>query len=263
MDSSEFCFKKEGNKIQHSFNSERIDKLSRIESNIKLRNINTACEIITEEKDNLRKRNKILKIADKHGWDTVKEYLDSPLADNKDDAVDLRAAISRATRRRNSRPYNRPDNQPGSNRGNSRLTQEVFFVDLANSVEQHSQEKTTSHAVSTATSQGILQETVRTEAMQQPQPHPAQENPRTEENYSKTTELEQVEYFCYSENYEKQSDEKIINVKGNLRKNSLFWKNTLLASDFIMNVVNFGYRIPFISTPTPIILKKQSFSFIT
>jgi hypothetical protein len=37
-------------------------------------------DIITEEKGIITKRNKILKIADKYGWDTVKEYLDSPLA---------------------------------------------------------------------------------------------------------------------------------------------------------------------------------------
>jgi hypothetical protein len=46
----------------------------------------------------LRKRNRILKIADKHGWGTVQEYLDSPLADDKDDAANLRTAIARAAR---------------------------------------------------------------------------------------------------------------------------------------------------------------------
>ncbi|CAG2232993.1 unnamed protein product [Mytilus edulis] len=62
-----------------------------------------------EEKETLRKRNKILKIADKHGWDTVNEYLDSPLADDKDDAANLRSAITRAnSRRRNYKPYDRP-----------------------------------------------------------------------------------------------------------------------------------------------------------
>ena len=76
-------------------------------------------DIITEEQTIFRKRNKILKIADRHGWDTVKEYLDSPLADDKEGASDLRAAISRANRKRSTpKPYNRADNQYGSvNRG--------------------------------------------------------------------------------------------------------------------------------------------------
>jgi hypothetical protein len=30
-------------------------------------------------------------IEDRHAWDTVKEYLDSPLADDKEDASDLLA----------------------------------------------------------------------------------------------------------------------------------------------------------------------------
>ena len=49
----------------------------------------------------------------------VKEYLDSPLADDKEDASDLRAAIYRANRKRSTpKPYNRPDTQYGSvNRG--------------------------------------------------------------------------------------------------------------------------------------------------
>jgi hypothetical protein len=48
------------------------------------------CLLINSELDTLRQRNKILKIADRHGWDTVNEYLDDPLADNNEDASKLR-----------------------------------------------------------------------------------------------------------------------------------------------------------------------------
>jgi predicted nucleic acid-binding Zn ribbon protein len=44
------------------------------------------------------KGKKILKIADRHGWDTVNEYLDDPLADNNEDASKLRGAIVRVGR---------------------------------------------------------------------------------------------------------------------------------------------------------------------
>jgi hypothetical protein len=91
---------------------ERLEKLSRIENNIKLNKLNAVYDILTEEQTILRKRNKILKIADRHGWDTGKENLDSPSADDKEDASDLRAAISRANRKRSTpKPYSRPDNQ--------------------------------------------------------------------------------------------------------------------------------------------------------
>ena len=94
VDPTDYSFKKEGHKIQHAFNSERLDKLSSIEKCLKFQKLTEATEIISSEKEVLKKRNKILKIADKHGWDTVREYLDSPLADNKEDASDLRAAIT-------------------------------------------------------------------------------------------------------------------------------------------------------------------------
>jgi hypothetical protein len=83
-----------------------LEKLSRIENNIKLNKLNAVYDILTEEQTILRKRNTILKIADHHGWDTGKEYLDSPSADDKED---LRAAISRANCKRSTpKPYNRP-----------------------------------------------------------------------------------------------------------------------------------------------------------
>ncbi|CAG2198497.1 unnamed protein product [Mytilus edulis] len=130
VEQTEFTFKSEGIKIQHSFNSERLDKLSAIESCIKLGNVTEVSSIISEEKEVLRKRNKILKIADKHGWDTVKEYLDSPLAENKEDASDLRAAISRAARKRNYKPYNKPDAaNSGSSRG--KFNSRSFFRGLS------------------------------------------------------------------------------------------------------------------------------------
>ena len=130
VEAAEFVFKHEGNKIQYSFNSERADKLSQIDSLIKLKNFTAASELVAEEKETLRKRNKILKIADKHGWDTVQEYLDSPLADDKDDAANLRTAIARASRKRNSKPYDRSfeksDNRYSS-RGGPKFNARNFF----------------------------------------------------------------------------------------------------------------------------------------
>jgi hypothetical protein len=107
VEAGDVVFKHEGNRIQHSFNSERADKLAKLESLIKIKDLTAASKLLTEEKEILRKRNNILKIADKHGWDTVQEYLDSPFADDKDDPANLRTAIARATTKRRSKPYDR------------------------------------------------------------------------------------------------------------------------------------------------------------
>ncbi|KAK3098254.1 hypothetical protein FSP39_017641 [Pinctada imbricata] len=102
-----FEFKHEGHKIQFSFNQERISKLSDIENFIRDGNFEKALSTLGEQKSALQQRNKILKIADRHGWDTVHEYLDDPLADNNEDAVKLRYAVGRAARERSfrTRPY--------------------------------------------------------------------------------------------------------------------------------------------------------------
>ena len=70
VDVLDFTFKSERNKIQHSFYSERLEKLSTKESCLKFNKSSDVLDIITEEKGVIAKRNKILKIADQHGWDT-------------------------------------------------------------------------------------------------------------------------------------------------------------------------------------------------
>ena len=50
VDASDFTLKGEGNKIQHSFNSERLEKLSPIEKCLKLNKSSDDLDIITEEK---------------------------------------------------------------------------------------------------------------------------------------------------------------------------------------------------------------------
>lgn len=72
--------------------------------------------IIKKEVTTIKQRNKILKIADRHGWDTVNEYLDDPLADSVEDATKLRATIGRASRKRNTpKPYSRGGGKGGFN----------------------------------------------------------------------------------------------------------------------------------------------------
>lgn len=58
-------------------------------------------------------RYKLLKIAEMHGSDTVKEYADSDIADNNtEDATKLRSVVARSAteKRQNQTPYSR--NQP-------------------------------------------------------------------------------------------------------------------------------------------------------
>jgi hypothetical protein len=101
----------EGNRIQFNFNEERLANLSILEQKLQSNDVACSLEIIEREKKALKYRNKSIRIADKHGWATVKEYVDSDIADNSEDASKLRSAISRASaKNRRFTPYDRnPD----------------------------------------------------------------------------------------------------------------------------------------------------------
>ena len=49
--------------------------------------------------------------------------------------------------------------------------------------------------------------------------------------------------------YELKSDQKLISVKGRLRRAYSIWKD-LKAPQFILDVIQFGYKLPFIHTPS-------------
>ena len=57
---------------------------------------------------------------------------------------------------------------------------------------------------------------------------------------STKTTVNEVEY-----NFEVKSGKNLVNVKGSLQNHCQFWKNVLNASDYILNVIAFGYRISF------------------
>ncbi|CAC5392271.1 unnamed protein product [Mytilus coruscus] len=271
VDATDFSFKHEGNRIQHSFNIERSDKLSKIDSYIKFNSLDAASRLISEEKETLRKRNKILKIADKHGWDTVQEYLDSPLADNKDDAVNLRSAIARAnSRRRNSKPYDRPvekstnGNGRPDNNGTKFNTKEFFRGFSQFNANDGNRGKPSSNFQSavcfTATSPVTSQESAYSkESHLQLSAHQKNRFQKQHEvNSSQSSVINEVEYsFDIINNYETETGKTLLNVKGNLRKNVEFWKNVLCANDFIINTINLGYRIPFVSEPNLAFLRNN------
>nr|XP_034306591.1 uncharacterized protein LOC117682646 [Crassostrea gigas] len=101
-------FRGEGNKIQYNFNEERLRCLELLSQKLISGNFSGITDLISSEKEAIRQRNKILRIADKHGLGTVKEYVDSDIADNSEDAVRLRSAISRAANKKRQSPYERP-----------------------------------------------------------------------------------------------------------------------------------------------------------
>lgn len=83
-------FRGEGNEIQYNFNEERLRGLELLSQKLISGDFSGITDLISSEKEAIRQRNKILRIADKHGWGTVKDYVDSDIADNSEDAARLR-----------------------------------------------------------------------------------------------------------------------------------------------------------------------------
>ena len=45
------------------------------------------------------------------------------------------------------------------------------------------------------------------------------------------------------------NQEKYISVKGKLKQNQRFWKNTIKTNETVLNIIQEGYRLPFLETP--------------
>ena len=63
--------------------------------------------------------------------------------------------------------------------------------------------------------------------------------------------IEQIDDFQNLKNreYEFINQENYISVKGKLKQNQSFWKNTIKADDTVLNIIQKGCRLPFLGTP--------------
>lgn len=90
-------WKKKGNKKQYEFNQTVEEQLEEIAVSNTLLDARTLAE---KGLSLIAERNKLIKIADKHGWDTVNQYMADPLAKDEADDKRLRKAVKDAEKSR-------------------------------------------------------------------------------------------------------------------------------------------------------------------
>ena len=96
-------FTSEGNKQQYKHQKELLENLEDVDKALKRKDVDEATDLINEGKKLIEKRIKLIKIADREGWETVKEYVSDDLASDTEDEQLLAKAIKQAAANKEKR----------------------------------------------------------------------------------------------------------------------------------------------------------------
>ena len=112
-----------GNKDQFIFNSELCGTLEEVSDLLAAKQTEKAEEKVAELSKNLKRRQKIIKLADKSeaGWLAVKEYQTEELASDSEDEKRIRKAQERALKKKKQNVSRKQDRDRNSSLGASRF----------------------------------------------------------------------------------------------------------------------------------------------
>ncbi|CAG2214892.1 unnamed protein product [Mytilus edulis] len=222
----------------------------------------------------LKERNKLLRIADKYGWDVVDEYIDDPITEGTDDATKLRQADYRAKAKRRDKVRTRPAPYIPEPESPQVPQDEPFRKTSSASTREVSRNYKYPAAQGSQTRTGPRTGIYNQNEYFTSSPptdrcyycngegHWAYYNQRRpvvlQEQSDETVKYNLSPFISHDQDFEFECSSASSFRVDNLRRNLDFWKNTLNANNFVLNVVEFGYLIPFYKLPPSAFLKNNS-----
>jgi len=212
------------NKDQFKHNNKVKQALLSVEEALEGGDVDKAKDEVSEGKRIIDKRQKLIKLADREddGWEVAKCYLSDNLAENSDDE---KRQIGRRLRRFTFI-------SPISNKTET-LTLvkiDIIVIDILD---------LTRVIILTKMFLGIIFLTILE--------LPASCVEREDILLLPAQKTEHLNLEI--RNFEFERNEPVNSVVGRLRKNILFWKKDLLASNFVLSIIEFGYYMPFLEHP--------------
>ncbi|CAC5361374.1 unnamed protein product [Mytilus coruscus] len=283
---SQYIWKYEGNKVQFLLNTEFLEDLTQAIWAIDNSKTDYARETITEVIDKIKRRNKLVKIADSSegGWETVRQYESNPVASNSDDESKINKAESRAIRKRNAK-----GKKSASKKANySAPSTPSQFVDTFQTKNQPSHGTMVKPCIKINPARADINDKIdKVHVMVVDRSSTGEASvlsiPDLSSQNRNSTDFIKDEYNCSiaylienntakvssisdSDNltndyYEYEQGQAHIIVKDRLKSHYSFWKN-IGCYDYILDTILNGYKIPFYSTPPSICVKNNRSAII-
>ncbi|XP_068223977.1 uncharacterized protein [Palaemon carinicauda] len=222
----ELTWKREGNKQQYNFNcdidQDCVQALWAITNN----KFDYATNLLKDCSEKIKKRNKLIRIADtsEAGWDTVKLYETNPVASDSEGEFRINKAENRALKKRKQAVTRRE--------ASKKRSQIPSAGPLIYPGQFSSSQLWMSPTFGTGDSHNF---------------------PGPSGNFRAFGGRKGPSGNCVNDNFttnyfEYESGRKQIIVKGRLRDNLKLWKD-IGSSNFIIDIIENGYRLPFYSKP--------------
>ena len=229
-----YVFKRKGNKFQFDFNKKIFNKQEQALTALKAKQYEKAKQELEEGTQLIVKRQKVIKLADKSefGWETVNEYLADDLASDDEDAKRIKKAERSAARKVKERLDLRNKKKPKI----------LLIIPI-------------SLKLIPAFFNPFVHHQKFLPAFSEPKTCPIQEPILSMTSVINVANKGIGQNTAKSSNSEFEEDKFI---QGKLKRNLKFWREVIKPSDFILNMIQSGYKIPFHTTPDPYYFDNRS-----